>query len=506
MKVSNDEFSKLLKEYRNDSDTLREVLKRIFSFSENIGLFAQFFFSHACPNKSPKFHDDLYLLLDKDGNDAFAAPRGHAKSTVAGLFYLSWCVANKTEPYMVYISQSYAKTVQFLTPLRDEFKNNKLLHWCYGRITPTKAKDDDGRDREDCFDVNGLRIEAASFEQNIRGFKYKNIRPTLIIGDDIEDDMRVLNPELRIKDQNKLNRIIIPALDINGRFKFLGTILHPDGLLATKIKQYDGKIFKAINDDGTLLWGDRFTQKKLDAIKKDIGSISFEQEYMNNPIDSTHSLIRREWVEQCFRPDLSMEELRNFHYDFKVLGVDFAFSDRITADDSAFVSLGEKDGFYYVFHCEKAHGWSLNEQMIHIKEVLHHVFRYDQIALEENSIKGITKDIGSYKLPIKLYWTAASDPAERNNFKIVTNQRNTIGKINLVMRLGTAFENKQFIIPYKTEKDQQTAKQILNELTSYALADGQLVESGVHPDIPIGMGLALEVLGAYGQAEFFFAD
>ena len=66
------------------------------------------------------------------------------------------------------------------------------------------------------------------------------------------------------------------------------------------------------------------------------------------------------------------------------------------------------------------------------------------------------------------------------------------------MRLGTAFENGKFIIPYRTEADKVIANRLLAECTSFALSDGKLVEASVHPDIPIGLGYALELLNAGG--------
>ena len=72
------------------------------------------------------------------------------------------------------------------------------------------------------------------------------------------------------------------------------------------------------------------------------------------------------------------------------------------------------------------------------------------------------------------------------------------------MRLGTAFENKRFIIPYNTEADKLTFDRILAECTSYALSDGKLVEAGVHPDIPIGLGYALELMNLGGEGAWIF--
>jgi phage terminase large subunit-like protein len=497
MRIKPSQLATILQKCK-DQNELRQILRHIFSFKENIDVFSIFLFPDTVCNRIPPFHHELYEALFREGNDAFAAPRGHAKSSITGLIFIIFCIVNKLEKYIVYISQNHTKTVQFLTPIRFEFKNNDRLKWLYGDINMAFGKDEQGKDREDCFDVNDCRVEAVSFEKNLRGFKYRNIRPTLIIGDDIEEDMRVLNPELRVKDYHKLNKVIIPSLDIDGRFKMIGTLIHLDSLLFKKVKQYNGKIYKACDKDfKNLLWPDRFTKAKLEKIKDDIGSIAFQQEYLNNPIDNEHSLIKRDWVVACFDHDLTFKDLEKKYYNTKVLGVDFAFSDRITADRSAFCSVGESNGKYYVFHTETKKGMSVNEQLDLIKNKLHAKYEYMNIGLEENSIKAVSKDIAQMGMPITLFWTGANDPAQLEKaYKKLEflGKRHTVGKTNMIMRLGTAFENKKFVIPYKTEEDRLIANEILAECTSYALADGKLVEAGVHPDIPIALGYCLEQL------------
>lgn len=495
MKVTKWEVRNLIKNEKNQ-DKLREYLRHIFSFEENVSVFSEVIFPETITNEIPTFHKEIYKFLFSEGNGALAAPRGHAKSSITGIIYLIFCVVNKLEQYIVYVSQNHSKTVQFIDPVRNEFKNNDMLRFIYGDLTPRKDRDEFGKDREDCFDVGGCRVEAVSFEKNLRGFKYNNMRPTLIIGDDIESDERVLNPDLRLKDSNKLNKVIIPSLDIDGRFKMIGTILHLDSLLSKKIKQSNGKIYRACDEDMTnILWKDRFTKEKLKQIRYEIGSVAFQQEYLNNPVDNTSSLIKREWVESCFREDISQEDVLKMEFELKTLGVDFAFSDRVTADESAFVGLGKKDEFYYLLGSRKDRGLSVTEQMKIIRDELYATHKYEQIGLEENSIKAISKDIGQWNLPITLFWTASADPAARLKPGYDWNEkRHTVGKVNLIMRLGTAFENKRFIIPYKTDSDKERADRILAECTSYALSDGKLVEAGIHPDLPIAMGYALELI------------
>jgi len=488
-----------------DENRQKELLQMIFSFKENIEIFSEVVFPETITNKIPSFHSQIYDFLFAEGNGALAAPRGHAKTSCTGIIFLIFCIVNKLEKYIVYMSQNHSKTVQFIDPIRHEFKNNKMLRFIYGDLTPKASRDDQGKDREDCFDVGGCRVEAVSFEKNLRGFKYRNMRPTLIIGDDIESDERVTNPELREKDRNKLNKIVIPALDVNGRFKMIGTILHLDSLLKTKIKLYKGKIFRACDPDFTnLLWPARFTKEILQQIKYDIGSLPFQQEYLNDPADNESSIIKREWIIQCKRADLSAEDVFGMKFELKTMGADFAFSDRITADESAYCGLGLKDEFYYLLHSQKDKGLSINEQMNILKNTLQPRYDFDRMGLEENSIKAISKDITQWNLPITLFWTASSDPATQKKERSWTDKRHTVGKINLIMRLSTAFENKRFIIPYKTEKDKAVFEKILAECTSYALADGKLVEAGVHPDIPIALGYALELMNIGNESAWAF--
>ncbi len=506
MRVTPKQVAVILQKSKDDNE-LRQLLKYVFSFPENIDSFSLFMFPKTCTNKIPEFHKELYEILFREGNDAFAAPRGHAKSSITGLIFLIYCIVNDLEKYIVYISQNHAKTVQFLDPIRDEFKNNNLLKFVYS-INLKNARDEQGKDREDCFDVNGARIEAVSFEKNLRGFKYRNMRPTLIICDDIEDDMRTLNPELRVKDSHKLNKIIIPSLDIDGRIKMIGTLLHIDSLLIKKIRQYGGKIFSACdNNFENLLWPDRFTKAKLEAIKHDIGSIAFSQEYMNNPVDVENTLIKPEWIKACFDDTFSFEDAETMQYTTKVMGADFAFSDRITADKSAFFSIGVQDNKKVIFHGKTFKGWSIVEQMSYIEDKLYPKFKYNKIGLEENSIKSISKELIKSPLPFVLFWTAVKDPAVKEKEykeRQYKGKRFTVGKTNLIMRLGTAFENKEFVIPYRTEKDKELAHQILAECTSYALADGKLVEASIHPDIPIALGYALELISSARKSAWFF--
>lgn len=488
-KLTIEDLERVIFKYKDNEDNLKSILRKFFEFEYNIDVFSKFIFPEHIKGNIPDFHKEFYTFLVSDiiSVMGLAAPRGHAKSTTAGLVFISWCLVNQKEKYIVYISQNHAKTVQFVEPLRMEFAKNNKLRWLYGELRSDKVKDEFGRDREDCIDVNGCRVEAVSYEKNLRGFKFGNTRPTLIICDDIEDDDRVRNPVLRMKDEQKLKKVIIPSLDIDGRLKIIGTILSLDSLLFKIIKESGGKIYRAIKEDGSILWKERFTEKKLKEIERAIGSASFQQEYNNDPVDNETSIIKREWITQCFDENFSEDE---FTYESVYLGVDFAFSDRANADFSHFMSICTKNNKKIPLNMlwgEK--GQSINNQLTQIKE-LHSKYNYDIIALEENSIKSSSKDIKNLNLPIKMLWTGSRDTHTKNS----SNKGSSYSKINAINRLAVEFENKMWRIPYNSNKQKEDAHRLLSELTSWALEDGKLVELGVHPDAPIPMLLVNEVI------------
>lgn len=173
------------------------------------------------------FHEEIVDEFMEDKDSVVAAPRGHGKSTLIGQGFVIWNILYRKKKFIVYTSQNHVKSTQFLEPIRNELKGNARIKLVYGDLHFSTDKDDKGKDREDVFDINGVRVQAVSFEKNIRGFKHGNQRPDLIILDDIEDDSRVINPELRRKDSDKLTKQIIPSIDaVTGHTKMVGTMLH----------------------------------------------------------------------------------------------------------------------------------------------------------------------------------------------------------------------------------------------------------------------------------------
>ena len=401
------------------------------------------------------------------------------------------------------MSQNHDKTVQFLEPISTAFKTNIKLRYVYGDLSPKALKDEiTKKDRQDLIDIGGVRVQAVSFNRNIRGFKYINQRPDLIIGDDIDDDERVINPELRAKDRDKLTKQVIPSLSEHGQIKMIGTILHYDSLLMNRIKHYNGKVYKAcqLNEDGTidkntLLWPDFWGVKRLEKEKADIGSVAFSSEYLNNPVENTASLIKRVWIKKCLDETLSYKEAKITKYEEKKQGCDFAFGDRIVNDRSAYVCVGRNFGKgdkYTIFDITPFKGLTITDQFNRISK-RHKAFNLDETVMEENSIKSMTKELYKWEFDYYLIWTGSSDTAASLKPGVeFSDKRHSVSKKNMILRLSALFENGEFRIPYKTESDKRISNELINELLTFALDNGRLVEIGVHADLPIALAMCME--------------
>lgn len=501
---------------KKSKNLIRKTLHFLFQFEYNFLIFCKFFLPKAFTKEFQQFHIEVVEDVWDDEDAAFALPRGHGKSTLIGQGFLLHRIAYKLEKYILYSSQNTEKSIQFLEPIKYELKNNKLLNFVYPNIDLRKVKDEDsGRDRSDCFDIGKeLRVQAFSYEKNVRGFKFINQRPTLIIFDDIDDDQRVINPILRAKDHDKFIKQMIPCLDAEfGKYKILGTIIHLNSNLAKQIKVLNGKVYKAyeLDDEGkiipeSILFPSLFNVKYFEDYIAKWGSLAASSEFLNNPVDDVSSLIKRKWVKSTFCEDLSFTNNQE-KYDRKVQGVDFAFSDRITADKSAFVGLGKNENCVDLISLFTKKGMSIIEQFDYI-EYLNGTMGFDINGLEENSIRSMSNEIPRYNFKYKLFWMGSSDKAREEKVWKTSEyeeKRHTIGKTAMIKRLATVFETNfnsvqngegfTFRVPYMTSRDRELAHQLMDECCSFALQDGKLVETGVHPDIPIGLQIGFELLG-----------
>lgn len=287
------------------------------------------------------FQKEIFDITENDSINmaVIVAFRGSAKSTIITLSYPIWAILGRTKKkFIVMISQTQEQARSHFKNLKRELETNALLRSELGPF-----QEDEWNSNSIILSKYNARITHLSSDQAIRGIKHGNIRPELIICDDIEDVSSTKTREGRDRTYKWLTQEVIPTGDINTKVVIIGNLLHEDStLMRLKGKIESGKIkgvfreFPLVRDKTEILWPGKF--KTLDEIEEfhlKIGDeISWQREYMLNIIPDEEQIVKKEML-HFYSPEL-MQSDRNML--MSATGIDLAISQKDTADYTAMVT------------------------------------------------------------------------------------------------------------------------------------------------------------------------
>lgn len=270
--------------------------KAIQGFSETVlsGLYDD-------PKPTPDLHLEMWeLCCSESPQVAIAAPRNHAKSTSITHAYTLASALFREHRYIILISDTEEQATEFLGDIREELRTNEVLIATFG---VSKLLKDATTDLiVQMKDGYKFRILAKGSEQKIRGRKWLGGRPSLIIGDDLENDEIVMNPDRRKKFRSWFFRGAKQSLRDNGVIRVVGTILHEDSLLNRLMsnKTWTTKLYKAhksFDDFSELLWPEKHSEESLRLKRQEFiedgDSEGYSQEYLNDPFDHSDTFFRK---------------------------------------------------------------------------------------------------------------------------------------------------------------------------------------------------------------------
>lgn len=369
------------------------------------------------PAPTPECHRDWWeLCCSKHKRVAIAAPRGHAKSTAITKAYTLAALLFRDRQFALIISDTYKQSVLFLGELKRELEVNEDLRRLF-EITEFKT------DREDDIivehkDGHRFRIMALGSEQKVRGLLWDGMRPDLVVGDDLENDEIVMNPDRREKFRNWIFNALIPCMSERGIMRLVGTILHMDSLLErlmpkdrdenttyTPLKssmkrpkngwmsvRYSAHDEKEPLKAKNILWPVKWSRERLHDVREMfIGQGNPEgyyQEYLNRPIDPTNAYFKRDDFEEMTSDEHGLGGKQFLNY----ITMDLALTTKERRDYCAFVVGGmNKDGMLYVRHVLKERMDAM--QIIETIFMLFKKYPADQVVMESGAIE---KAIGPF--------------------------------------------------------------------------------------------------------------
>lgn len=330
------------------------TLKRIFS--EDIEEFGKFFFPHHLSLETPAFHREIYEVFKSNlTRIGIGAPRGHAKSTITDLVYIAWEIVHNHRRFIIQVSDTYSQATMFLEALKAEFEANDQLKKFYGNLTTEKWSEGE-------IIVNGIMVKAIGAGMKVRGLKYKESRPDLIVVDDLENDELVESLERRDKLERWVNGALIPSMNKGGRIIFIGTILHYDSLLSKilskdKYTEFFKKTYQAISE-GKALWAEHLNLVELEKIKQDYISKGqgylFYQEYQNDPVSGENRKFKLEkikFMDEAIEAQLKGKLLNTY------ITIDRAYSlDKVADFTGITVVSVDQENVWYVQLAERFKG------------------------------------------------------------------------------------------------------------------------------------------------------
>ena len=349
--------------YQEKSTILKNFL------SNDIITFGKTVFPKHFELEAPKFHKEIYSLITDDAYDrvAIASPRGSSKSTIITFLYVMYQALYEKSKVILIISDTYSQSVRFLNTIKKEIETNEVLQFLFGNLKAAKWA-------ENHIELTtGVNIIALGQGDKIRGIKIGENRPDLIILDDLENYELVDSDERREKLTDWFYGEMLPAIDPHkyNKIIYIGTILHYDSMLNKILNnnRWKSKLYKAIKDDGSSLWAERYPLDKLKDIKDEYTRLAkidkFYAEYMNDPVSSENAEFKKEWFQYYEPDDIDRKELNIF------TAVDLAISKKETADYTAIVTCGvDSENNIYILEIVR--------KRLDPKEVIDELFRVDR--------------------------------------------------------------------------------------------------------------------------------
>ena len=343
-------------------ELIQEKIKHNDDFRKDLATKDLIWFSIIYFNKylfyeTADFQKEIYQIL-QDGNNfnEIIAFRGSAKTTMAMLFYPIWAMVTGRKHHIVLISDTFGQVKDHIYNIKSELESNERLIEDFGPfdVKIETQKKEEWQKTSMVIPNYDVKIIGKSTGQKVRGMRYKQWRPDLIVADDIEDLEAVRTKENRDKTHRWLTGNVIPAGE-KGKTKYIliGNLLHSDAVMSRIKKEIlegdrEGRVveFPLLDKNENILWKGKYpdmaaieVEKKKVGGKSPIGMRAWQREYLLKLVPEEGQVIKDGWIKRY-------KEIPEDVIVVKGTGNDLAISKKATADFTTMVSgkLGVVDG------------------------------------------------------------------------------------------------------------------------------------------------------------------
>ncbi|MFA6006901.1 MAG: hypothetical protein WC764_04240 [Candidatus Paceibacterota bacterium] len=304
--------------------------------------FAHIYYAPYIQYETADFQREIYDDLQDSDNQflEILGFRGCTKSTIITHFFIVWSIITGRSRYPLLIADTDKQANRYLYNIRAELEQNELLIQDFGAFKPEMGADNDEWQKTTIvLPKYRARISAHSNGGNIRGLRHLEIRPDLVVCDDIENIEETRQKEQRDKLYRWFKSDVMQVGDRKTRYILLGNLLHSDGLMCRIEREIaDGKIkglfkrYPIIDEEGKSIWTGKFSNmESLDIERRKLGEKTWIRESLLKIVPEDGQVIHDDWI-RYFKKIPEGFVPTGFG-----AGVDLAISKRETADYTAIV-------------------------------------------------------------------------------------------------------------------------------------------------------------------------
>lgn len=314
-------------------------------------------------------HREFCREIQRDINlTLYLLPRGHCKTqcfTIAD--GIRQYLLDPEEPIAI-VCDALKRSAKKTRAIKWQLENNIILKELYPDLLWANPQKESPKwtDEEFILPMHTGRQEpsflAASLENQPTGLHFKRIKC-----DDIVTPETCTTKEQMDKNGNNYGLMRSSILQVGGNIQIAGTIYDDGDLHCEMSKEGSGyRVYKRPAIDPRTkraLWPEQFDIPQLDAIRKDptVGDYIFSCQYLLDPSpEDEKAYFQLKW----FPRYKELPKKLNYY-----CGIDFAVSERQTADHTAIIVAGiDPNNQTYIVHVEKGH-WDSKEICDHMIDV-----------------------------------------------------------------------------------------------------------------------------------------
>lgn len=365
----------------DSNETKAEQKKRVELLFNDWAKWCKFYFPNYCTADFADFQLAYANLVIKNKKiyTTRAWARDHAKSAITMMIVL-YLVFKGEAKTVVIASYSQDNAINLLRPYKLQFENNQRLIHDFGPQVSLNWSEDE-------FHTNdGTAFYAIGSGQNPRGKRNEEIRPDIIVPDDMDTDEQCRNPERLDNAWKWLTEALFPTMSIKGgRWLMLGNIIAKDSLMTRaaevsdsheqvliykkgtpnpgEIESYEAELntnpeknrrkvleasIKNLKAGLVPSWRSRFSPDECEWMIQKIGYFAAQKEYMGNPLVEG-KVFKKDWI--AYKKFTKLKDYRCL-----VGYLDPGFKKTKTSDTKALVLVGLMNAEFHIIraYCDKA--------------------------------------------------------------------------------------------------------------------------------------------------------